>query len=343
MGVVVPLSDGRYYLIDPHMRSAGVFAQTPTLKMVDYLVDWFSSLHPGVAVLHNEYALVEKAMYEASMAAGEPIDAINQVLKRWDSIDRNPYAAIPLLAQTRALELLLEHGFYVPEEEAKNFLGILRGDVDAKFLLVRIESEGMQGLLSFRTSSGQELSPEMHTKLTIAAMVINFASGGKLFTAYKEQKKGAEKEENSGASPAIAEALAEGMNTALSVLFSAAFKRATKGMHYGKHDIALPHPLVEIYEPWFRIGVEMIAHANAISACDEGVVMDLAGICGGQFHVSLAAAEPLRTGESSELSSNARALLEQMPARLRTAEQVLSQLNSMDQQPTEETATEATA
>ena len=92
-------------------------------------------------------------------------------------------------------------------------------------------------------------------------------------------------------------------------------------------NVALPHPLMEIYEPHFRIGVEIIAHMNAIGDQSNEVIMPLAAVCGGQHHLILAATESLRTGTvSSALANQALATLKETPAILSEAEDVIRQL-----------------
>lgn len=315
MAILVPLADGRWFLIDPHQRCCGVLESNNDISYAAELIDLFCPVLPGFAVLHPEGRQFQNAVHAAAMDAGGIVDRAARTVSRWDGCGRNPHAALPLLAQPELLAVFLDANYCHPAERAEELARILREEDDANALFVTLEAAGARQLLNFRTTSGRELSNRERTLLCLAAIVVDFASGGELLPALAVEH-GAPCD--GGERPDLGRALTNGMNAALGALQAFAYRAATKRLRFGRRSRGLPHPLMEVYEPMFRIGVELVSHLNAVGECDHDVVRELAALCGGQHHAVLAATEPLRTGARTltPVAAHAVAMLQATPAVL---------------------------
>lgn len=332
MAVIVPLADGRSYLIDPHQMCGGVMGETDEIAYVASLVDEFCPVLPGVALLHSEGRGAHALRLDAARAAEQVLDPAYRMLHRWTTqYSRNPAAVIPLLAMNRRLlEALLDMGICSPPEKAKEFLATLRGEGDARFVILTFEQQGVRQALRFRTNSGREPGMEELTLYYLAVTVLDAAAGGRLLPAMVAASDPSREQRPPEADgiDSVSEILVSAMDEVLSILQSIGYREAIKKLGYGRETLGGIHPLVEAYEPIFRIGVEIIAHLNAIGDCSDDVVRELAALCGGQHHVTLAATEPLRTGDKtlSPLARSAVDLLRATPARIKAAEEGLLQL-----------------
>ena len=321
MGVLVPLADGRWYQIDPHMQSAGILEHSDHLDSEVSVLRLASGAHPGVALLHDEQLQNHRQTERAREKFLEVIQIAALLYDEWRRFGCNPRAAIPLLARSAALEVLIETGILHDEEKTSLYLRHLRGE-EQGYLMATVQGKP----LMFRTESGQMASPADHSKLVIMHQVLTFAG----MCGMAEQNA---LEEVDMANPYAY--FAEGFEYCLGVLCVAAYRKVVEELRYSIEHVSLPHPLMEIYEPSFRVGVELVAHLNALGEQDNDVIMSLAAVCGGQHHLILAATESLRTeAPASTLANEALATLKATPAILSNANDVLRQL--LGEQPEEE-------
>ncbi|WP_339735211.1 hypothetical protein [uncultured Gimesia sp.] len=73
------------------------------------------------------------------------------------------------------------------------------------------------------------------------------------------------------------------------------------------NDQKLLHPGVELYQPEFRVGVELISHVNAVTLCSENVTQKLSRVCNGQSVQLSTATEILRNQKGTIHLSSKRA------------------------------------
>lgn len=73
------------------------------------------------------------------------------------------------------------------------------------------------------------------------------------------------------------------------------------------HDQQLLHPVIELYQPEFRVGVELISHVNAVTLCSEDITQKLSHVCSGQTVQISAATEILRNKKEAIRLSSKRA------------------------------------
>ena len=326
MAVIIQLRDGRWCLIDPHMRVFGVLEEAqleqlarfdPTLaerlrgqqpkdlELVPRLVDVLCPMLPGAAVWVSQGHVAQRFLADGCKAAQEIIDLVFMLYDRWKQFDFVPQGCVSLLSHEGLLKILIENGIGVPADHRENFLSALRGE---RYLVAKVGEEGEKGPINYRTHTGREISLVERNRLEIAVQIlVAFSEEGlELFSGGGEQEGATARSINVGE-------LAPACRRVLGVLFAVAYKKAGRKF-YGKGGrTSLVHPVLEVYEPKFRIGVELIAHLNAIGEQSNEVVMELAALCGGQHHLVLAATEAIRTHEDS-LSGLAKGAVEALNA-----------------------------
>lgn len=69
----------------------------------------------------------------------------------------------------------------------------------------------------------------------------------------------------------------------------------------------LLHPAIELYQPEFRVGVELVSHVNAVTLCSEDVAQKLSCVCDGQSVQLSTATEILRNKKERTRLSSKRA------------------------------------
>lgn len=312
MAVAIELADESWFMIDPHMQVRGPLSNSVEIRFSSQLVDLFAPVLPGFCSMSAEGEGVQKATFSAAMAAGDMMDACKRIRGDWGKYDDNPQACIPLLAHSAVLEVLVEEGIGVPDGQQEDFRDFIAGEKFALFTMNR-GSSGQQAV-RFRTSTGRELSSKETMRMQVSMSILSMLGvSSEVELGQLDQP----------------EIHAKGLRRVLSMLPSMAYKHAAKALGVTSTGGRLIHPVLEIYEPKFRIGVEQLAHLNAISASPSNkVVMELAALCGGQHHMALAATEALRSGaeNNSTIAWAAIDVLQKSPALLPVAKDGLLQL-----------------
>lgn len=313
MAVIVQLSDGSWYQIDPHMHSLGEL-ESPGLDSAATVIDLFSPVLPGITLLSSEDAIIERAILEASMSCGNIIDMARSFERTWRKHDYSPQAAISLLAQQPGLlEAFVEGRVGVLDSDAQAMADALAGN-GVVFVCQGKDASSRRGF-RFRSPNGEDVPPELFSRFQIALLISATLTKGELL--------------QDGLN---VEALGDGMRRGLGILFSLGYRKALRAMKSVKGQPTHVHPVTELYEPSFRIGIEMIAHFNARTIKSNDVIMELAALCGGQHHAILAATEPLRLGsrEVSEVAYAAARMLASTPFVLPVVREGLSLLEQAE-------------
>jgi len=311
MALVIQLNDGSWYYIDPHMRSLGPIDNPTDMAEVPKVIDYLCPVLPGFAATVCVNISFAETLAVATTQGSIEMEQSHHLRDKWAEYDFEAKAALPLLARSKSLETLVNEGVGVTEDEKESFLRALAGD---GFIQISFRAEhGKVNLLNFSTNSGREISPQMRSRLQIAAIVLNAASGGKFLC-------------EDGLKSNLP--IVDGMNKCFTILQSIAYRKVGLDLGLTSSNPGMVHPVLELYEPDFRIGLELVAHLNSVGKQSNQVIMELAQLCGGQHHLVLAAAEPLRINskEMSEASSDAVNILRRTSVLLHSGEEVLRTL-----------------
>ena len=244
---------------------------------------------------------------------------IEKMLASWEHYEKRPEAAVPILASERlALEELAQYieRLELPNMGQEELIAAFRGERD-DIPVLKVEIDGERTpRYPIRLQSNRTPSREEFLCYQLASFCLDILSKGAVSKARVE-------------SPEVClAAFAEGFESCLGALVSLAYRKTSLVMGVGKNATEGVHPLVEVYEPTYRVGLELLSHLNAIGDTSEEVTMRLATSCSGQHQLLLAAAAPLRTGaeELSAASRGAAELLDSLPWILPEAEEVLDKL-----------------
>jgi hypothetical protein len=248
-------------------------------------------------------------------AGASPIGLVELIVRDWDVFQRDPRAILPVMARHKALDEILE---------------VLLDDLAEKFKAAEPEGEGGLPVMTlkdegvsigFRDTSGADVPKEMSKNIPRAISLFNAFTKGGLHRAMASCNQ-----------DEINKVLEQGMYALIDALFRLNYRKTVDAANLGPDQMHWVPPYFEVYSPTFRTGVEAIAHINALYAQDNQVIMELAEICGGQHHMILAAAEPLRTGatELSPLALRALTLLRKQVHLLPDATRVIDELRKLN-------------
>ena len=313
MTVAVRLADNSWFVIDPHMQVRGQISNPLEISFAAQMVGLLCPVLPGFCSLSSEGGAMQKATLSAAMAAGRVFDKCSLIKQRWASVDHHPGAAIPLFSASGALDLFLAEGIGVLERDKELYQRIVAGE-QAAILTFKRGRNSEETTVRFRADSGRELSLEETMRLQVSMSVLSLLA--------------VESEADIGRLDDTA-LHARGLRKALSILPSVAYKHAAEKLGVTQVGGRLLHPAFEVYEPKFRVGIEQLAHLNALCPNPSNrTVMELAAICGGQHHQALGATEALRDkrGQSSQVAWSAIDVLQKSPVKISVAEEALAEL-----------------
>ena len=259
MALVIELKDGRWYFIDPHMRSRGLLSNNLEMAVAPELVDYLCPVLPGFTVLMTETGQAQEKLEKGCLDAGAIIEKSHRMLDDWQSVAKNPGAVLPILSREGVLEVLVEEQVGIADEQLEMFQQAMRGE---KFFFAQLKKEdGQSAPVVFRDRTGIEIPIVQQMRLQIALQIVVTLSGG----AVLKKEGGFD-----------SEALTEAMMRILGIMQSLAYRRICRGLAASREKPSMVHPVFELYEPSFRIGVELISHLNCLNGESNEVIMELA-------------------------------------------------------------------
>lgn len=344
MGAAVQLRDGSWYLLDPHMDTGGPLSAVTALSARHAAIEQLAPVLPGIAFLTFE-PVIEETILEAVTLGEKMINAAHDLHVEWGRNGRSFYSIFPLLAASPAfLNVLADDFKFGPAEIA----GLPAAqEIPPGGVVVVSMGQGKQ-MIAFRNRAEIPIPAESVRLFPLVAIVLDAFSDKQLGPAIARASvqftaSAISTAPGVSAQDEAAKITVEAMEKCLGRMVTCGYKAMLRRLGYAKAMVMNPHPTIEVYDPEFRIGVELIAHMNAIGPADNSVVMELAAVCGGQHHLVLAATETLRTNApASALALRAQKLLDVQHFLLRDAEEALHLVGAAQQQTNERTLHEST-
>ncbi|MEQ8856755.1 hypothetical protein [Gimesia sp.] len=285
MGILMQTSAKRWTLIDPHAKVTGTYRNQ---RLICELQD--QSLFQPEQVFDADFRVEANLKCRQQLWRLKPVTAFVgelQTLSESDQLDVGE--VLVFLAESNLLEYLLSDAWSLPREEKANITAQMRGSaspVVAHRLLETLSlgncaeplRSRMQALLSWflLLDSGKELV-------------------GLLAFAVSEGSESLRRE-------MLAQSLKELLEELIARLHGFLFNTASLSNERG-----LLHPVLELYQPEFRVGVELVSHVNAVTLRSEAIPEALSRVCPGQTIQISRATEILRNQEHCLAPSSHRA------------------------------------
>ena len=314
MGLLIKLCNGGWYMIDPHQRTAHQVEDTQKLSDSIEQLSAFCVVQPGIALPWNESEDVQIGTQLAAYGrAGEMLKMAHDLANTWDTVDRTSLAVTSLLSSPGITEALIERGEIIHPEEREKLLKSLGGE---GYIVPRFKGKNPGDeprVINLQTPTGKKIPFDRLNRMHIALVVITQLCQKCPYFEPEEEQEALFK---------------KAMDNVLKILHGLAFRDSAAYLGQKPDGTGHFHPMIEIYEPSYRIGIELLSHVNAVTLRSDEVVMELTAVCGGQHHLTLAAAEPYRilNPEMTDLAKGAARVLEVSPVRLHEGNQVLDAL-----------------
>lgn len=272
MGILMQTSAKRWTLIDPHAKVTGIYQNQ---RLICELNE--QSLFQPEQVFEADFRVEADLKCSQQLWRLKPVTAFLgelQTLSESDHLDVGD--VLVFLGESNLPEYLLNDAWNLPREEKANIAAQMRGSaapvVDPRLLeslRFRNGSDSlrsrMQALLSWflLLDSGKELV-------------------GLLAFAVSKGSESLRRE-------MLAQSLKELLEELIARLHGFLFNTASLS-----NERSLLHPVLELYQPEFRVGVELVSHVNAVTLRSEAIPEALSRICPGQTIQISRATEILR-------------------------------------------------
>jgi hypothetical protein len=272
MGILMQTSAKRWTLIDPHAKVTGTYRNQRLISEIHE-----QSLFQPEQVFDADFRSEADLKCSQQLWGQKPItDFLGelQTLSETDQLDVGE--VLVFLAESNLLEYLLNDAWNLPREEKANITAQMRGSASPVIDPRLLESlplgncsdslrSRMQALLSWflLLDSGKELV-------------------GLLAFAVSEGSESLRRE-------MLAQSTRELLEELIARLHGFLFNTASLSNERG-----LLHPVLELYQPEFRVGVELVSHVNAVTLRSEAIPEVLSRVCPGQTIQISRATEILR-------------------------------------------------
>lgn len=285
MGILMQTSAASWTLIDPHAKVTGKYRNQRLISEIHE-----QSLFQPEQVFAADFRVEADLKCSQQLWGLKPItDFLGelQTLSESDQLDVGD--VLVFLAESNLLEYLLSDAWNLPRVEKANITAQLRGSaspVVAPRLLETLSlgncaeplRSRMQALLSWflLLDSGKELV-------------------GLLAFAVSEGSESLRRE-------MLEQSTRELLEELIARLHGFLFNTASLSNERG-----LLHPVLELYQPEFRVGVELVSHVNAVTLRSEAIPEALSRVCPGQTIQISRATEILRNQQHKIVPSSRRA------------------------------------
>ena len=285
MGILMQTSAASWTLIDPHAKVTGTYRNQRLLSEIHE-----QSLFQPEQVFAADFRVEANLKCSQQLWRQKPItDFLGelQTLNETDQLDVGE--VLVFLAESNLPEYLLSDAWNLPREEKANITAQMRGSaapvVDPRLLesltlgnCAESLRSRMQALLSWflLLDSGKELV-------------------GLLAFAVSEGSESLRRE-------MLEQSTRELLEELIARLHGFQFNTASLSNERG-----LLHPVLELYQPEFRVGVELVSHVNAVTLRSEAIPEALSRVCPGQTIQISRATEILRNQRHYITPSSRRA------------------------------------
>ncbi|QDU51237.1 hypothetical protein [Gimesia panareensis] len=273
MGIVIQTSDAGWTLIDPHAKVAGRY-QSPSLISQ---IETHSRLHPE-EIFAADFRSETDLKCSQQLWKLQSVTALLQQLQTLGLSEAlHVDAALIFLAESNLLEYITSDAWNIPREEKEKIAAQLRGvqsPVIEHGLIERLLKRNYPQTTLFRIQA-------------LLSYVLLLDSGkefvGLLAFDVSDDSQSLRQELLQGSFRDLLEEL-------IARLHGFLFNTASLGS-----DRSLLHPVLELYQPEFRVGVELVSHVNAVTLRSEAISQALFQVFQGQTIQISRATEILRT------------------------------------------------
>ncbi|QGQ26160.1 hypothetical protein F1728_27295 [Gimesia benthica] len=284
MGILMQTSAKRWTLIDPHAKVTGIYRNQ---RLICEFQD--QSLFQPEQVFDADFRVEADLKCSQQLWRLKSITEFLGELQTFSETDHlNVSEVLVFLAESNLPEYLLSDDWNLPREEKANIAAQMRGSaapvVDPRLLetlslgnCAEPLRNRMQALLNWflLLDSGKELV-------------------GLLAFAVSEGSESLRRE-------MLAQSIKELLEELIARLHGFLFNTASLSNERG-----LLHPVLELYQPEFRVGVELVSHVNAVTLRSEAIPEVLSRVCPGQTIQISHATEILRNQQHYITASSRR-------------------------------------
>ncbi|QDU04052.1 hypothetical protein V6x_37770 [Gimesia chilikensis] len=285
MGILMQTSAKRWTLIDPHAKVTGIYLNQRLICELNK-----QSLFQPEQVFDADFRVEADLKCSQQLWGLKPItDLLGelQTLSVTDQLDVGE--VLVFLAESNLLEYLLSDAWNLPREEKANIAAQMRGSaapvVDPR-LLKSLSLGNCSDSLRNRTQA-------------LLSWFLLLDSGkelvGLLAFAVSEGSESLRRE-------MLEQSTRELLEELIARLHGFQFNTASLSNERG-----LLHPVLELYQPEFRVGVELVSHVNAVTLRSEAIPEALSRVCPGQTIQISRATEILRNQKDCIVPSSRQA------------------------------------
>ncbi|QDT43200.1 hypothetical protein Pan241w_33000 [Gimesia alba] len=286
MGLVFQISPACWVLIDPHAKAFGKYQNTALISHIEEI----SQQRPQ-EIFSADFRS------ETNLKSGNQIrqlKSLTRFLDQLQALSECPAGeALMAMAKSQFLDFVLSDDWNIPREQKEKIAAQLRGE-----LAPVVEERCLEPLLETQHSRS--------TLCRIQAFLeyCSLLDCGKEFIGLLSFHVSADTQ------ALRAEMLQVSFTELLSELI-ARFHGFLFNLCSLSHDQELLHPVIELYRPDFRVGVELISHVNAVTLRSETITRQLSHICQGQS-VQLSAATEILRNPTESIRRSSRKAFEQL-------------------------------
>ncbi|MEQ8635061.1 hypothetical protein [Gimesia maris] len=260
MGIMLHTGEDGWTLIDPHAKQTGRYRNQALISRLEQ-----QSRQNPEAMLTADFRA------ESDLTCNKQLwqlKSITEFLEELQTLRQtggcNIKDALVTLAESHLLEFIRSDAWNIPRAEKENIAAILRGapsPTAEQISLVSLSEEKYPQSISRR----------------IQALLAYFLllDCGKEFTGLLAFH--VSDDTQSLRQEMLQSAFGELLDDLMARCHGFLFNRAALGSDRG-----LLHPVLELYQPEFRIGVELVSHVNAVTLRSDQITQTLSRVCTGQ-------------------------------------------------------------
>ncbi|QDT99262.1 hypothetical protein [Gimesia aquarii] len=285
MGLLFQISPARWALIDPHAKVFGTYQNTAIISQIE-----------------KESQDRRQGIFSADFRSETKIKRVNQLrqlkslttfLRQIQTLSTSSEChlgeALIAIVNSKILDFILSDEWNIPKEQKEKIALQMRGEQSTI-----VDNLYLEPLLGMRCP----VSTLYRIQAFLAYVLL--LDCGKEFIGLLSFNVSA------GTQTLRQEMLKRSFQDLLAELIARfhgfLFNKSSLGQ-----DQQLLHPVIELYQPEFRVGVELISHVNAVTLCSENVMQKLSRVCSGQSVQISAATEILRNQKEAIRLSSKRA------------------------------------
>lgn len=286
MGLVFQISPACWVLIDPHAKAFGKYHNTALISHIEEI----SQQRPQ-EIFSADFRS------ETNLKSGDQLrqlKSLTRFLDQLQALSECPVGeALMAMAKSQFLDFVLSDDWNIPQEQKEKIAAQLRGE-----LAPVVKERCLEPLLETQHSRSTPCRIQAFLEYCLLldcgqefVGLLSFHVSADTQTMRQEMLQ-----------LSFTELLSELIARFHGVLFNQSSLSP---------DQEILHPVVELYQPGFRVGIELVSHVNAVTLRSEKITRLLSHICQGQS-VQLSAATEILRNPTETIRRSSRQAFDQL-------------------------------